>query len=564
MSRTLFHYIFWDLVKIFLLTTGALAGIMSFAGLLRPLTQHGLDGRQVAEMLAYFMPAMTTYSLPIAAIFATTMIYGRLGSDNEITAMRAAGISPWMVLTPAFVGGLLVALLSIGLLSFLVPAATLKVEQVIYSNLAKLVSNEIDRTRRIDFDQDDRSIRIYADTASVQPSPEGTNDQVVRMDRVLITSTETVRSDGGRMDVPVEFYSARTAWAYLTISEGEEPVVLRVVLDGGTKFPARTTGGKDSAVEVSIGATQFGPWQTQSPIRENTKFMDILRLYRLLDHPEESSRISALLNEFVRTDMRTQYLHSLALAMNEGGDEVRFETGRETYVLTRVAGKADEGRRDKPTDRLVIGDDTRPSVRLRQIGGSFDATARQAIVKVWPDLAKNTLAVSIELRGAVLALDGEMANRGNGLERSMVIPMPEPILKLKDRRLKDYRDGKSLSVEQRARYARETLKHFNGVYSEIHARLSFAVSCVVLVLVGCCLGMTFKSGNFLSAFAVSSVPALISIVLIVSGQHTAENIPAAIGTHFQDPRHLGVAMIWSGNAAVACIAAGLVWRLSKQ
>src|SRR5690349_6317434 len=58
MSRTLFLYIFKDLLRIFLLTSGALAGIMSFGGLLRPVTEHGLDASQAAKMLSYFMPAM--------------------------------------------------------------------------------------------------------------------------------------------------------------------------------------------------------------------------------------------------------------------------------------------------------------------------------------------------------------------------------------------------------------------------------------------------------------------------------------------------------------------------
>ena len=72
MSRTLFFYIFKDLLRVFLLTAGALAGIMSFGGLLRPLTEHGLDAGQVGKVLTYFLPAMTTYSLPIAALFATS------------------------------------------------------------------------------------------------------------------------------------------------------------------------------------------------------------------------------------------------------------------------------------------------------------------------------------------------------------------------------------------------------------------------------------------------------------------------------------------------------------
>src|ERR1051325_11849181 len=99
-SYTLSRYIFWDLLRIFLMASGALAGIMSFGGLLRPLTQQGLDAGQVSKILTYFTPAMTAYSFPIAALFAATMVYGRLSADNELVACRAAGINLISVALP--------------------------------------------------------------------------------------------------------------------------------------------------------------------------------------------------------------------------------------------------------------------------------------------------------------------------------------------------------------------------------------------------------------------------------------------------------------------------------
>ena len=99
--------------------------------------------------------------------------------------------------------------------------------------------------------------------------------------------------------------------------------------------------------------------------------------------------------------------------------------------------------------------------------------------------------------------------------------------------------------------------------SEIHARLSFAVSCLILVLVGGSLGMLFRSGNFLAAFAVSVVPAIVSIVLIVTGQHVAENVPWNAGVDFSNPLYLGIALIWTGNLAVLLLGLGLVWKLGR-
>src|SRR5215218_8247821 len=119
MSKTLFWYLLKDLLRIFLLASATLAGIMSFGALLRPLTQHGLDAAQVGMILSYFSPAMTTYSLPIAALFATTIVYGRVSADNELTACRASGISHMSIALPALALGLFVALFSLLMLSFL-------------------------------------------------------------------------------------------------------------------------------------------------------------------------------------------------------------------------------------------------------------------------------------------------------------------------------------------------------------------------------------------------------------------------------------------------------------
>src|SRR5207248_11554113 len=149
MSRTLFWYIFRDLLRIFFMASGALAGIMSFGGILRPLTHQGLDAAQVGLVLTYFMPAMTTYSLPIAALFATTMVYGRLSADNELTACRAAGVSHLAMSVPALVLGLLVALLSLLLLCFIVPAFMLRAEKVVFSNVSQIIANSIERSHQI-------------------------------------------------------------------------------------------------------------------------------------------------------------------------------------------------------------------------------------------------------------------------------------------------------------------------------------------------------------------------------------------------------------------------------
>jgi hypothetical protein len=74
----------------------------------------------------------------------------------------------------------------------------------------------------------------------------------------------------------------------------------------------------------------------------------------------------------------------------------------------------------------------------------------------------------------------------------------------------------------------------------------------------------FRSGNFLSAFAVSFVPALLCIALIVSGQQTAEHVPYDVMHAFHNPLALGIGLIWAGNVVVLGIAVYLISKLVKM
>jgi hypothetical protein len=91
----------------------------------------------------------------------------------------------------------------------------------------------------------------------------------------------------------------------------------------------------------------------------------------------------------------------------------------------------------------------------------------------------------------------------------------------------------------------------------MNSRSAFAVSCLILVIVGCALGMMFRTGNFLTAFALSVIPAILTITLIVTGQQIAQN------THMSAALPMGLTLIWSGNVVVAILAVVLMGRLQR-
>jgi lipopolysaccharide export LptBFGC system permease protein LptF len=553
MSRTLFFYIFRDLMRIFLLTSGALAGIMSFGGLLRPLTEHGLDAAQAARMLSYFMPAMTTYSLPIAALFATTVVYGRLAADNELVACRAAGISFLSIGLPAIVLGLTVALVSLLFLCFIVPVFTLKVEKVIYSNLAEIIANQVDRTHQIKFGKD---TTIFAQEAAVAPTDaKHPNDQIVSLGGIMIMSYEKMDSiipNAAKLQIPREFFLAKQATVFIHRSSTADEFTLEATLDRGAMFPRRFT---DKNMQGGLEATQFGPIIIDSMIREQTKFMDIRRLHELNLDLRKSHRVQEQIRTITRALQQQKFLANVAAALAKPGGRFRFESGgSEDNEL--IAPKGGSGMRG---GRLIVAPGT---IREVQKGAGaaaktgFHADAAEIELSATP-MSDERLVIEARFYDAVLQTpEGPTARPG--FPRSFVIPMPAELRDLETRPLDFYR-----SRDSQNQLNRELIRLGNGIQGEMHSRASFAVSCLILVVVGCCLGMMFKSGNFLTAFALSVVPALVCIALIVAGQHTCENVPWKL-EHFQNPLKFGIALIWSGDAAVFALACVLWTKMQRQ
>jgi len=73
--------------------------VLSFVmsvGLLFKVTQYIARGMSIGIVLDFLwggIPGTLSYSIPIACLVATLLVFGRLSSDQEISAMRACGIS---------------------------------------------------------------------------------------------------------------------------------------------------------------------------------------------------------------------------------------------------------------------------------------------------------------------------------------------------------------------------------------------------------------------------------------------------------------------------------------
>src|SRR6185369_6162507 len=116
MKRILSIYIIREVTSLFLL------GILVFTlilllGRMIKLTElvitRGVPISDVGLMIAYLLPSFLVFTIPMAFLLAVLLAFGRLSADNEITVMKASGISLVQLMPPVLLCGLAAALLAL-------------------------------------------------------------------------------------------------------------------------------------------------------------------------------------------------------------------------------------------------------------------------------------------------------------------------------------------------------------------------------------------------------------------------------------------------------------------
>jgi lipopolysaccharide export system permease protein len=108
-------------VKVFFLCFTALTGIVLMGGLVAEATQQGLGPVQVLEIIPLFIPSLMPYILPMSTLFAACVVYGRLAADNEILAIKAAGVNVMKVVWPGVFLGLFTSVVTLAMYVHLIP-----------------------------------------------------------------------------------------------------------------------------------------------------------------------------------------------------------------------------------------------------------------------------------------------------------------------------------------------------------------------------------------------------------------------------------------------------------
>ncbi len=126
------------------------------------VVNKGVGIIDIAQLILFIMPSFLMFTLPISFLIAVLIGLGRLSGDNEITVLRASGMSLLQLFAPIVAAGVMVSLLTAAI-CFVAPLSNLASKGLLFHILQQKASVGI--KERV-FNDDFHGLVLYADHIS--------------------------------------------------------------------------------------------------------------------------------------------------------------------------------------------------------------------------------------------------------------------------------------------------------------------------------------------------------------------------------------------------------------
>jgi lipopolysaccharide export system permease protein len=157
----MYRTIFWELVRVFLMSLFGITGMLLMAGLIAEATQHGLTPSQLIAAIPLLIPSTLPYTLPATTLFATCVVYGRLAHDNEILAIKAAGINIVSVVWPSLFLGLAMSIATTALYYNIIPTTHFWMRSLVLKDIEEFLYTMLKREKVIRHQKLDFTMAVH-------------------------------------------------------------------------------------------------------------------------------------------------------------------------------------------------------------------------------------------------------------------------------------------------------------------------------------------------------------------------------------------------------------------
>lgn len=137
--RIITKYILKEHFSPFLLGIGTIVFLFILNILFRDLGRllgKGLSLGIIAEFFLYQLAWIVALAVPMAVLIASLMVFGRLSSENEITALKASGIPVYRLIAPVLVLSVIITVVMIQFNNYVYPESNHRLS-MLYSDISR-------------------------------------------------------------------------------------------------------------------------------------------------------------------------------------------------------------------------------------------------------------------------------------------------------------------------------------------------------------------------------------------------------------------------------------------
>lgn len=528
MIKTLHGYLGRDLARIGGLALISFTMLMTVFAVIEPLRrQGGINISRVAELLLYAFPMMLSFTLPVAALFASSIVYGRFSQERELMACRASGISTPSLLVPAFVLGAVVTVASLLLNSFVTPRMLSKVEATVRENFRELAYRHLRTRPYADYSN---KIFVHADYVDEK------NDVIYGL----------VVADSGNPQKPLIVLAQR---ALVNFTEKDDLTYITFYMNDFHIARANDNNIFKGTAHPPISQP------LPSPSKEDPSWYNWGKLMRTLKNPLENSAIRRDFKKTIIRDLANDmFATGIAESVNTGqGYEKLNHAGMFYRIRAGTSRVTDKG-------EVRLGSAERDGHWIPVEVTVFEGNKPLKVItagqgKVVTDLSplSHEWFVTIELMDdvSILSLTESRATPQKRNEWKIgELPIPKEIeehanqLKLAEViQNPDQLTSDPTIIKRIVRFRERVIgRLMDKVRAEMNMRAAYGISCFLMVVLGASLGMIFKGGQVIVAFAITAIPATLVIITMLLGKQMVNN---------QDvPPSVGFMVIWLGVVAL--------------
>lgn len=140
------RYILWEILKVFAVCLFALTCLMVVIVVVKEALRLHLTLGPILRLIPYALPFAMRFTVPATMLYSVCAVYGRMAADQEATAIKAAGVSPWVIMRPAIILALFVSPLAIFVNDLAVSWGQRGIHRVILQSVEQIAYNRLRTT----------------------------------------------------------------------------------------------------------------------------------------------------------------------------------------------------------------------------------------------------------------------------------------------------------------------------------------------------------------------------------------------------------------------------------